>query len=131
MSCAPPSMLVPPISVVKPSPPVDMKLLTVTRYVCVGFSTTPPCTMTSVGPVTTGGVFVTSVGVNETSTIFEHVGADLLHEYFRPFEFCITRSAVWPMQLLNCCSSTCFSCTAVSVIVTRLLPKGCTVKASP
>src|SRR3954464_2569678 len=98
MSCAPPCTFVPPSSVAKPSPPVAMKLLTVMRYVLPGFCTTPPLTMTSVGPVATGGATVTSVGVYVASTIFEHAGALALHEYFRPLDDCITRLAVWPRQ---------------------------------
>src|SRR5207253_3158163 len=111
--------------------PVAMKLLTVMRYVLVGFCTTPPLTMTSVGPVTTGGATVTSVGVKLASMTFEHAGALALHEYFRPLDDCITRLAVWPRQPLNCSSSRFLSCAAVTVIVTRLLPNGWTVKASP
>ena len=52
--------------------------------------------------------------------------------YFSPLEICMMRLAPpWPRQLANCCSSTSLICCAVSVIVTRLLPNGCTVKASP
>ena len=46
--------------------------------------------------------------------------------YAKPFE-------TWriPIPPVNCCSSSASICAPVSVIVTRLLPNGWTVNASP
>ena len=131
MSCAPPSTCVPPVSTAKPSPPVARKLFTVTRYVLAGFCTTPLMTSISGGPLATGGSTVTSVGTKRTDVIFEQAGAAASQVYEKPLEICRMRCVAWPRQPTNCCSSRFLICWVLSVIVTRLLPKGCTVKALP
>src|SRR5690349_17496537 len=107
-----------------------MKLLTVTRHARAGSSTTPPRTTGWDDPVTLGGTTRRSTGVQLTSTILAHAGALALHVTRRPADGCSGVSLPCPSQPLNCCSSSALSCVELSVIVTRLLPKGCTVNAA-
>ena len=111
MSWAPPRASVPSLKTVNPSPPAARKLFIVTRNESVGATSTP--------------------AAKSRPILSAQAVAAAFCSYLKVFDTCRTRCTAWPPQPGNCCSSRRRSMSPVIVLVTRLLPNGWTVNASP
>src|SRR5262249_13973848 len=89
----------------------------------VGFCTTPSASTSVCG----SAPLTDSVTLD---TFVPHAFV-LSNWYLKPAEGRSTLVVDWPRQPANCCSSASLMSCVVTVIVVRLWPKGCTVKASP
>src|SRR3954470_3638803 len=115
MSWAPPRALVPSLKTVNESPPVARKLFMVTRKLSLGWTSTP---LTHIRPMVAGQLVLAAAG---------------FASYFNVEEICRMRLPAdgFGLHGAYCCWSSRRIMSPVIVLVTRLLPNGCTVNASP